>query len=343
MTRIQDEFLNFQGLGASLIEISHRSSQFQEIVNRACQRFTRLAKLPSTHKTIFVSGGARMQFSAIPMNLMDRSEETLAHYVVSGIFSGTAAKEAALYGNVDIIASSEDDKFRTVPSIDPDKINEKASYLHITDNNTIYGTSWQSIPETKGVPLVIDATSNVLSREMDYSKVGLLYAGFQKNLGPSGSSLVVIREDLLDYCRKDTPSLLKYRNLVESHSLANTPNTFAIYVMELVLEWLENNGGIAAQEKRNLEKARLIYETIDASDYYTGHAHKDHRSIMNATFNLPTEADEARFLNEADKAGLFALKGHRVLGGIRASLYNPMPKEGVEALCDFMRDFEKRA
>lgn len=342
MAQIQEEFLNYQGLGASVIEISHRSKEFTKIIEETSERFRRLTDLPQSYKLLYIAGGARMLFSSIPLNLMDRKPDAKAQYVVSGTFSGLAAKDAAKYGSVEILASGHEQEFRKLPEIDAAKIDSNASYLHITSNNTIYGTRWHKYPETGSTPLIIDATSDILGRVIDYSKYGAVYAGLQKNLGPSGMALMAIDEKLLGHARQETPLLLDFKVQADNNSLTNTTNTFAIYVVGLMLKWIEDEGGVATMEKRNAEKSKLLYDILDKSDYYKGYAHQDHRSHMNVTFNLPSPDAEGRFLEQAEKEGLYALKGHRNLGGIRASIYNAMTHEGVQSLTSFMEDFEAR-
>ncbi len=342
MEQVRDEFLNYRGLGASVIEISHRSREFEEIIAGADQLIRELSGLPDNYRILYVAGGARMQFSAMPMNLINRLPSRKALYFESGDFAKWARLEAERYGDVRVVASSEGNQFDRIPEVDPQRIEQDACYAHLTSNNTLYGTRWHDFPDTGAVPLVIDATSEIFSRVWDYSRFGAVYAGFQKNLGPAGLALVLIREDLLGHAMPETPSLLNYAEHAKSHSLANTINTFAVYVLRLVLEWMKAQGGIKALEARNDAKARILYEVLDSSDFYRGIADPEHRSAMNVTFRLPDAKLLAQFLEQASAVGLYALKGHSKVGGARASIYNPMPLEGVQALAQFMREFERR-
>jgi phosphoserine aminotransferase len=342
MERIRDEFMDYRGLGASLIEISHRSKEFDQIIDRADELFKRLVKLPSNYKVLYMHGGARMQFSSIPMNLLPLKPARKAIYAKTGEFAKIALQEAERYGQIETIVSSEDTGFDRIPYVDPAKVDQNASYFHITGNNTIYGTRWHQFPQTGNVPLVCDMTSEILSRVVDYSKFGVIYAGMQKNIGPSGMAMVIIREDLLGHAMESIPTLLDFAVMAKDHSLTNTTNTFAIYVAALVFEWLEGQGGVEAIEKVNNEKARLLYEALDNSPFYKPYVHREHRSIMNVTFNLPNETLNDKFVKESGKEGLYALKGHRSVGGIRASIYNAMPLAGVQKLIDFMKEFERK-
>lgn len=341
MAKIQEEFLNFQGMGVSVIEISHRAKEFVTILEEAQALFRELTGLPDNYKILFVHGGARMQFSAIPMNLIGRVDSRKGLYFETGNFAKLAAKDAQAFGDIQTIVSGADTNYDRIPEFDPALITQDAAYVHITGNNTIYGTRWNQFPETGDVPLVADMTSELLSRKIDYSKFGVIYAGLQKNLGPSGMAMIIIREDLLGHAYEQTPILLNYTQCDKDNSLTNTTNTFAIYAIKLVLEWLKEQGGVAAIEKRNEEKAARLYQVIDSSDFYRGVAQPAHRSIMNVSFNLASEELEAKFLKEAGATGLYALKGHRNVGGIRASIYNPMPLAGVEKLATFMEEFER--
>ncbi|MBU2514404.1 3-phosphoserine/phosphohydroxythreonine transaminase [bacterium] len=339
--QIQEEFLDFKNMGSSIIEISHRSKEFDEMLYETDALFKEIVSLPDNYRILYVHGGAKMQFSAIPMNIIGRKPAKKALYYESGNFARMAANEAKKYGNVVTVAKSADTNYDRIPEFRKEDLEQDASYVYITSNNTLFGTRWHEFPDTGDLPLVVDATSEILSRKMDYSKFGILFAGAQKNLGPSGMALVVIREDLLGYAPDNTPELLNYKIYDEKHSLSNTTNTFAIYVINLVLKWLKGQGGVAAIEKINEKKAAYLYQVLDESGFYTGHAHKDHRSIMNVTFNLPSPELLNRFLKGSGDAGLTALKGHRSVGGARASIYNAMPMEGIEALASFMKEFER--
>jgi len=342
MEQIRDEFLDYAGMGVSVIEISHRSKQFVAILEAAQALFRELTGLPENYRVLFMHGGARMQFSALPLNLAGRSASKKALYVESGNFAGLAIKDAGTFADVQVIASSAATGFDRIPELNPAAIDQEAAYLHITSNNTLYGTRWNTFPETGDVPLVADMTSEILSRVIDYAQFGVVFAGLQKNLGPSGMAAVVIRDDLLGQAAAQTPPLLNYTTCAKDNSLTNTTNTFAVYAIKLVLEWQQAQGGVAALEARNAEKAGVLYRALDESGFYRGVAQPQHRSQMNVTFRLPSEELERRFVAEAEAAGLYALAGHRNVGGIRASIYNPMPRAGVEILAQFMAEFERR-
>ncbi len=342
MEQIRDEFLDYHGLGVSVIEISHRCQEFGEILAEAKRLFRELANVPENYRILFLHGGARMQFSALPMNLAGRTPSKKCLYIESGNFAGLAIKDAAPYGDIRVIASSASSNFDRLPSVALAAIEQDASYLHLTSNNTLFGTQWPDFPETGSVPLIADQTSEILSRKIDYSRFGMIYAGLQKNLGPSGMAVAVIRDDLLGFASDQTPLLLNYATCAKDDSLTNTTNTFAIYVVKLVLQWLKAEGGVPAIEARNRAKAAQLYAQIDSSSFYLGFAQPDSRSLMNVTFNLPSADLEKKFLDEALASGLYGLPGHRSVGGVRASIYNPMPLAGVEKLIAFMREFEQR-
>lgn len=342
MAKAQQEFMDFQGMGAGLIEISHRSQEFDAVINETDALLTELANIPDNYKILYVHGGAQMQFSAIPMNLIHRLPAKKAAYVESGNFAKLAQKEAGKYGEIVTAATSQASNYDCIPDFDPATLDADTSYVHITSNNTLYGTRWQQFPDTGDIPLVADMTSELMSRKLDISKFGVIYAGLQKNLGPSGLACVIIRDDLLDYALPGTPSLLSYKNYAEKHSLANTNNTFAIYMMKLVLEWLKEQGGLEAMEAQNESKAAMLYDVIDSSDFYIGAAQAAHRSAMNVTFNLANNDLLDSFLAGALENNMYALKGHRNVGGVRASIYNAMPTQGCETLAAYMQDFEKR-
>jgi phosphoserine aminotransferase len=342
MEKIRDEFLDFQGMGISIIEISHRAKQFEKVLVETQERFRQLTNLPDNYKILFIHGGARMQFAALPLNLADRSPGKKCLYVESGNFAKLAHKDAKPFGDIKVIASSAATNYDRIPVLTSEMIDQDAAYLHVTGNNTLYGSRWQTFPETGAVPLVVDQTSEMLSRVIDYRKFGCVYAGLQKNLGPAGTAIVVIREDLLEYASPQTPTLLNYKVCAADNSLTNTANTFAIYVTGLVLEWLQQQGGVAAIEKVNEQKAKILYDLIDAGDYYRGVVLPEFRGTMNVSFNLATPELEEKFLKEAGAQGLYALKGHRNVGGIRASIYNAMPLAGVETLAAFMQEFAKK-
>lgn len=342
MEQIRDEFLDFRQMGISIIEISHRARQFEKVLNAAQERFRELTGLPENYRILFVHGGARMQFTAVPLNLAGRSPSKKCLYVESGVFARLARMDARPFGDVRVIASSAATNYDRIPAIDLSMVDQDGSYLHITSNNTIYGSRWPSFPETGSVPLVADQTSEILSRVMDYRKFGCVYAGLQKNLGPSGTAIVVIREDLLGYASPQTPILLDYKACATANSLTNTVNTFAIYVTGLVLDWMKREGGVAAIEKRNERKAATLYRILDRGGFYRGMVLPEFRGTMNVSFTLARRELEQKFLEEADAAGLYALAGHRSVGGIRASIYNAMPQAGVDALASFMTEFERK-
>ncbi len=341
MAKIQQEWLSFQGMGVSIIEISHRAKEFVAVLEEAQALFRELTQVPDNYRILFVHGGARMQFSALPLNFAGRLPAKKCLYVDSGNFAKLAASEAQIFSSAEVIASSATDNYSHIPRLTPKSIDQQASYLHITSNNTIYGTRWNEFPDAGEVPLIADMTSELLSRKIDFSKFGVVYAGLQKNLGPSGMAMVIVREDLLGFAANQTPTLLNYTQCDKDNSLTNTTNTFAIYVVKLVLEWLKELGGVDAIEQRNNAKAALLYDKIDASDFYNGIAQVADRSIMNVSFKTPSEELDAEFLRQADAVGLYALKGHRNAGGIRASIYNPMPLAGVEKLVQFMEEFKE--
>ena len=343
LLRIREELLNYAGLGASVIEISHRSKQIIAVAEGAVRLFRELTSLSDDYSVLFMHGGGRMQFSAVPMNLIGRVPSKKGLYVETDVFSTNAIQDAAPYGEIKIIASSKATKFDHVPPITPAMIDSDAAYMHITTNNTVYGTRWNQFPETGDVPLVGDATSEILSRVVDYSRFGVVFAGLQKNLGPSGTAIVVVRKDLMGAALPYTPPLLNYALVDKNESVQNTPSTFNIYVAGLVLQWIKEQGGVAVIERRNNRKAALLYDCLDNSQFYRGIAQREHRSIMNVTFLLPSEELTDRFVKEATKEGFYALKGYRSVGGIRASLYNAMPVEGVEGLVSFMKEFERTA
>lgn len=341
MQQIQQELLDYRGMGVSVIEISHRCEEFVEILNSAQRLFRELTGLPDNYRILFMHGGARMQFAAVPLNLAGRVASRKALYCETGNFAKLAATDAAPFAAVKTIISGAGSNYDRIPQLPPELIEQDAAYLHITSNNTLYGTRWNQFPQAGAVPLVADMTSELLSRQLDFSQFGLIFAGLQKNLGPAGMAMVIVREDLLEHAGKQVPLLLNYKQCASDNSLTNTTNTFAIYVIRLALEWLQKQGGIAAIEKRNEQKAARLYDLLDSSDYYRGVAHPEHRSTMNVTFRLPNEELEKRFVSEAEAAGLYALAGHRSVGGIRASIYNPMPAAGVEALAGFMAEFAR--
>jgi len=341
MQQIRDEFLDFNGMGVSVVEISHRSKEFEAVLARCDALVREVAALPDDYEILYTHGGAQMQFSAVPMNLLPLKPARAAVYSETGNFSKLANVEAQRFGNITIASSSKDTQYDRLPPLTRAMVPDDASYAYITSNNTIYGTQYPEYPDMGDIPLVIDATSDIFSRVVDYRKTGVVFAGLQKNLGVSGTALVLVRKDLIGHAMERTPSLLDWAVYQKNHSMANTINTFAIYAMTLVLQWLKDQGGVAAIETLNAQKAATLYETIDALDFYRGTAQPAFRSRMNVTFVLPSEELTALFLQEALANGLYALKGHRVVGGVRASIYNPMPLAGCRKLAEFMREFAR--
>jgi phosphoserine aminotransferase len=338
LEKAQKEFVCYSSCGMSVMEMSHRSKMFEDIISRAESSLRDLMKIPSNYKVLFLQGGGSLQFSMIPLNLMNKNKK--ADYVITGQWAKKAAQEAARYGNVNIVASSEDTTFDRIPQLDPSKFDPEADYFYITLNNTIYGTRYTKLPDTGDVPLVGDMSSSILAEEVDITKFGLLFAGAQKNVGPAGVTIVIVREDLLGNAMEFTPTMLKYDIHAKENSLYNTPPTFGIYFAGLVFDWVKEQGGIAQLQKINEYKAGLIYDFLDESKLFRGTVVKEHRSLMNIPFVLPTEELNARFIKEAEAKGLVNLKGHRTVGGMRASIYNAMPVEGVKALVELMKKFE---
>ncbi len=338
MEKAKSEFCNYNGMGNGILELSHRGSSFSEVIQRAESNIRSLMKISDNYAICFIQGGASLQFSMIPMNLM--LPDGFAEYADTGSWSQKAMKEAELYGDVKVVASGKKDKYKKIPIIRHWKPKQKSSYLHITSNNTIYGTQFHSFPEID-TPLIADMSSDIMSREIDVNNFGLIYAGAQKNLGPSGVTLVIIRKDLLERIPKNIPSMLNYNTYISKQSMFNTPPTFSIYMLALVSDWLKEKGGIKIIEEINDAKSEAIYELIDNSNFYTSPVEPSNRSRMNIVFRLPNETLEAKFIKDAEIEGMIGLKGHRSVGGIRASIYNSMPLEGVEHLIDFMNEFEQ--
>jgi phosphoserine aminotransferase len=339
LEQAQRELVALPETGMSVLEMSHRSSTIEGIIANAEEGIRQLAGVPSNYKVLFLQGGASLQFSMVPMNLL--TENGKADHIVTGYFAKMALNEARKVGQINVAGSTEAQAFARVPYQEELELDPDADYVHITSNNTIFGTEWKSEPEVGEVPLVADASSNIFSKPIDVSKYGLIYAGAQKNLGVAGVTLVIIREDLLSRSPQSLPAMLDYNTHVKARSAFNTPPVFAVYILGLVLKWLADQGGLAQMARRNQEKARLLYDVMDASEFYRGHALSEHRSMMNVTFRLPTEDLEQKFVSDAAAAGMMELKGHRSVGGIRASIYNAMPREGVESLASFMKEFER--
>ncbi len=337
----QRNLMALPGVGMSVLEISHRSKAFDEIIQGCEADVRRLANISPDYQVLFLQGGASLQFSMVPMNLMPAGGK--ADYIVTGSWSKKAVKEAQKSGTVQIASTTEADNFMRVPAQTELKLDPAAAYLHFTSNETIHGVEWKREPEAGRVPLVCDASSDIFSRPIDASKYALIYAGAQKNLGPSGVTLVILRNDLLERVPKNLPTMLDYKVQAENKSLYNTPPVFAVYIMRLVMTWLLDQGGLEAMGRANSEKARILYDALDSSGgYYRPHAKPDSRSNMNVTFRLPSEDLEKKFVAEAKAEKLDGLKGHRSVGGIRASLYNAFPKAGVEALVSFLKEFARR-
>ena len=337
MAQAREELMDIAGTGLSILEYSHRGAAYGEINSSAQQDLRDLLNIPDSYSVLFLQGGASLQFGMIPMNFLQGGT---ADYVNTGAWSKKAIKEAKLFGTVNVAGSSEDKNFSYVPAIDSLNLTPDARYLHICTNETIGGVRWPVFPDSGDVPLIGDMSSEICSRKIDVSKFDMIYAGAQKNLGPAGVTIVIISEEMLARCPDDLTTLLDYRTQAGKDSNYNTPPVFSIYIVGLVLKWLKKLGGVEAIEKINNEKADLLYEMIDSTDFYRGTAAIEDRSTMNITFRLPSEELEAAFIKEGTAAGFIGLKGHRSVGGVRASIYNAFPLEGVKALVEFMKDFE---
>ena len=330
--------LDYQGTGMSVMEMSHRSKAYEEIIGAAESNLRKLMNIPENYKVLFLQGGASLQFAMVPMNLLSKHKK--AHYVNTGLWSKKAIKEAKRFGEVNVAASSEDQTFSYIPKLSADMFTPDADYVHITTNNTIYGTKFKEIPETNGIPLVTDMSSCILSEEVDVSKYGIIYAGAQKNIGPAGLTIVIIRDDLIGHVA-EIPTMLDYKTHADAGSMFNTPPTYAIYIAGLVFEWLLDLGGLGEIQKVNERKAAILYDYLDNSGFYKGTARKEDRSLMNVPFVIGDPEMEKKFVAEAAAAGFVNLKGHRTVGGMRASIYNAMPVEGIEKLTAFMEAFKK--
>jgi phosphoserine aminotransferase len=336
----QRDLMALPGVGMSILEISHRSKAFDEVIEGCEADLRALANIPPNYHVLFLQGGASLQFSMVPMNLLPANGS--ADYIVTGSWSQKAVKEAKRVGGVKIAGTTESTNFTRIPQQSELTLDPNAAYVHITTNNTIFGTEFHSVPDVGTVPLVADTSSDMYSRPIEISKYGLIYAGAQKNLGPSGLTVVIIRDDLVARTPASLPTTLQYSVQVENKSMYNTPPVFSVYIMRLVLKWLIAQGGLEAIEKHNLRKADKLYAEIDRTGFYRGHAEKDSRSRMNVTFRLPSEELEKKFAKESTAAGLDGLKGHRSVGGLRASIYNAFPEAGVDALVSFMKEFERQ-
>src|SRR6266498_1844136 len=336
----QRDMLSLPRVGMSVMEISHRSKTFAEIISRAETGLRDLLSIPDNYPVLFLQGGASLQFSMVPINFLPPGGS--ADYIITGSWGKKALKEAKRAGVANVAATMADGGFTRIPGNDELKLDPKAAYVHLTTNETIEGVEWKLEPEVGAVPLMADASSDILSHQIPIEKYALIYAGAQKNMGPSGVTLVIIRDDLLKRIPDGLHTMLDYRTHVEHKSLYNTPNTWGIYIISLVCQWLRDKGGLSGMQRENENKAELLYKAIDETDFYRGHADPDSRSIMNVTFRLPSEELEKKFAAEATTQGLDGLKGHRSVGGIRASIYNAFPSEGVDALVSFMKEFERK-
>lgn len=339
LQRAADEMLDWHGTGMSLMEMSHRDKDYMGVHAQAQEDLKALLGIPDDYRILLLAGGATLQFAALAQNLMP--EGGSADYIDTGVWAGKAIQEARRFGQVNVAASSKADNYTSVPARADWQLDPNAAYVHVCTNETIGGVEFHDVPDVGKVPLVADMSSHILSRPLDVSRFGMIYAGAQKNIGPAGLTLVIIREDLLGRARSNMPSILDYAKQVENDSMINTPPTYAIYLAGLVFQWLKALGGLAAIEQHNIEKARLLYEAIDASDFYTNPVKQSDRSRMNVPFTLADSALDKAFLEGARAAGLQNLKGHRSVGGMRASIYNAMPIEGVKALVDYLKHFEK--
>ena len=341
LEKAREELLSHGGAGMSVMEMSHRSTQFGDILSAAERGLRDVLSVPDNYRILFLQGGASLQFSMVPMNLL--TADTTADYIVTGYWGVKAAAEAQRFGKINIVYSGEPTGYSSVPEQAELRLSPDAAFIHYTSNETIDGVEFKYELDGYGVPVVCDASSNILAKPIDFDKYALIYAGAQKNIGPSGVTVVIIRDDLLDRSPDTLPLLLNYRTIAENESMANTPNTFGIYLVGLVMDWLKDEGGVTAMEVRNEEKAAILYDAIDASDgYYAGHADRDCRSVMNVTFRLASAELDEKFCAEAEAAGLDGLRGHRSVGGVRASIYNAFPREGVVELVSFMKDFASR-
>lgn len=331
------EMTNYGGSGMSVMEMSHRSKYYDDIINGAQDVLRRVYNIPDNYRILFMQGGATMQFSAVPLNLMVTGK---ADYAITGNFARNAYKEAKKFGDIHIAATSEADNFTWVPTPDQLDIRPDADYFYICANNTIFGTEWHYDPNAGDIPVVADMSSNILSKPVDISKYGMIYAGAQKNMGPAGMAVVIIREDLMGHYRENMPVLLDYQLMADKNSMYNTPPTYSIYMMKLVTEWVEQMGGLEAMAKNADLRSSMLYDYLDSTDFYKGAAQKASRSRMNVTFRTGNDELDKKFIQESIDAGMTNLKGHRLVGGMRASIYNAMPIEGVEYLIDFMKKFE---
>lgn len=341
LQRAQEELVDYRGIGMSVMEISHRSKEFEAINEETQSLLQELLNIPSGYKVLFLQGGASTQFAMLPMNLLQTGKT--AAFIHTGSWAEKAYKEAKLFGQAVLAASSEADQFTSVPSLSDIQMPDNPAYLHVTSNETIGGVQYRTYPQTGSVPLIADMSSDIVSRPIDVSQFALIYAGAQKNLGPSGVTIVIAREELLQDSPKSLPTMLRYSTHVENNSLYNTPPAYSVYMVKLVLEWIKEKGGLQVIDQNNQDKTNLIYNTIDKSGgFYQGVAARDYRSLMNITFRMVNEDLEKQFIKESEKAGFVGLKGHRSVGGLRASTYNAVPYESCSALQQFMVDFQRR-
>jgi phosphoserine aminotransferase len=340
LEQAQRDLVSLPNVGMSILEVSHRSSVFEDVLARAEADIRQLAGVPSNYRVLFLQGGASLQFTMVPMNLL--SEGQTADYLVTGAWSAKAVDEAKKIGKVHVAATTKAEQFTRIPRAEEIVLTPGAAYVHMTSNNTIYGTEWKGLPDVGDVPLVSDTSSDMFSRPLDVARHALIYAGAQKNMGPAGVTVVIVREDLLARSAASLPVMLSYAVHAENGSMYNTPPVFAIYMLGLVTRWLIDQGGLPAIAEVNERKAGKLYAEIDRTGFYRGTAQKDSRSLMNVTFRLPSEDLEKQFIKGAGAAGLDGLKGHRSVGGIRASIYNAFPEKGIDTLTEFMREFERR-
>lgn len=339
LLKAREEMLDWHGSGMSVMEMSHRGKEFLQIASEAESDLRDLLSIPTNYKVLFLQGGAHTQFSMIPLNLL--GDRKSADYIETGIWSEKAIAEAGKFCRVNVAASSRDKNFTYAPQQSEWKLNSEAAYVHYTSNETIGGVEVFWTPDTGDVPLVADMSSHILSRPIDISRYGLIYAGAQKNIGPAGLTIVIVRDDLIGHVRTGTPTMMDYKTHADNDSMYNTPPTYGIYIAGLVFKWLKAHGGLAAMEQVNMRKAGMLYEYIDASSFYHSPVASENRSRMNIPFTLKNSALDGKFLTESNNRGLLQLKGHKLVGGMRASLYNAMPIEGVEALIEFMQEFER--
>ena len=340
LKRAQSELLNYEGNGMSIMEMSHRSAAFQKVFDEAKAKFKEIMNVPDSHEVLFLQGGASSQFSAVPLNFL--GDKGKAAYAITGNFSNIACKEARKYGEIQVAYDGSDNGFRHIPAMDELDVDGNSSYFHYCDNNTIYGTEWSYVPDVK-LPLICDMSSNICSKEVDISKYACIYAGAQKNLSPAGLTVVIVDKRMLGHKRSVTPLMMDYELMVKKDSMYNTPPCFNIYMLGLMMGWIKEQGGIKAMEERRKLRASILYDVLDNSKIYKGHADKDSRSCMNVTFRTLNDEMDREFIEGAKCKGLVNLKGHRLTGGIRASIYNSMPVEGVELLRDYMKEFECKA